>query len=91
MTTHYMVHNMNRTNKYRQAFETLSGIAGSYSRAESMSTDELTTRLAELKIEGGEPMTSLESAIKAEAIHRLNSPFTWRINLWLERIKRHAH
>ncbi len=56
-----------------------------------MSTDELTTALAELKLEGGEHIASPESAVKGEAIHRLQHPLTWRLRRWLNRMKRHAH
>jgi|SRR6185295_18028416 len=69
----------------------LMGIHDSVNQAEAMSTDQLTTALAELELAGGEHVASLESAVKGEACHRLRHPLSWRLSRWINRIKRHAN
>lgn len=82
---------MSTPTKHQHAFGVLQGIYGSVSKAEAMTTDELVTSLAELRLEGGEHIASVESAVKGEACHRLRHPLTWRLRRWISRIKRHAN
>lgn len=73
---------------YQKLMRVFHGIWDSGNQAEAMTTDELCTALAELKLEGGEHIASLESAVKGEALHRLKHPFTWKLKqLW----NRYAH
>lgn len=68
----------------------LMAMCDSVNKAEDMSIADLCTALAELKLEGGEHIASLKSAVKGESIHRLKHPLTWRIIRWWNRRKRHA-
>lgn len=82
---------MNSPTKQQQFFNLIKDISVSGLRAEAMSTEQLTTALAELEIDGGEHIASLPSAVKGEAIHRLKHPFSWRLSRLVDRIKRHAN
>lgn len=81
---------MNKPLNYQELCGVLNGIHNSVTKADRMSTDQLATAVSELKLEGGEHISSLESAVKGEAIHRLNHPLTWRLRRWFNQIKRHA-
>lgn len=78
---------MSEPTKEQRAVRNLQWMADSMDVAEQMTTPELVTAVAELRLEGGEHVSSLRSAVKGEALHRLQHPFTWWIRRWWNRRK----
>lgn len=74
--------------KARRFVKNMTVMCNVMDEAESMTNHELAEALCEVEKFGHHRVTDLESAIVGEASHRLQRPFTWRIQRFFERNKR---